>query len=224
MNLNKLLKKIREENEMSQEAMGKRLGVSKSLITQMEGETKNISDKTITKLYDLFPLYKKKIDEALLQDKVGKVKELSENISENTLSKFIKEVKIKGEEVKIPVYNFIIKSDGLIDKNKFEMEEFLLPTKLKNYKNIFALKINGENEKHNLEDNQVLIIRPSNTKWEELDGKLVVIQYNEEMFAKLVKFEDYKPFLYNLNTTYPPIEIDKDISLIGTVAFSIIEF
>ena len=224
MNLNKLLKQIREENEMSQEAMGKRLGVSKSLITQMEGETKNISDKTITKLYDLFPLYKKKIDEALLLDKVGKVKELSENISENILSKYIKETKIKGEEVKIPVYDFIIKSDGLIDKNKFEMEEFLLPTKLKNYKNIFALKINGENEKHNLEDNQILIIRPSDTKWEELDEKLVVVQYNEKMFAKLVKFENYKPFLYNLNTTYPPIEIDEDISLIGTVAFSIIEF
>lgn len=220
MKLNKLFKKIREEMGLSQEAMSVRLGVSRSLVTQMEKETKNISDKTVTKLYELFPIYKKKIDEALLQDKVEEAKELSEN----NLSEYISESKIKANDIKFPVYNFVLKSDGFIDKNKFVMEEYLIPTKLKKYKNMYGLKIEGENEKYNLSDKQVLIIGFINVKWEELNEKTVVVEIDGKTYAKLVKFENYEPFLFNYNDTYPPIKITNEIKLIGVVALSFIEF
>ncbi len=52
-----LLKKIREEYGYSVYEMGEKLGVSQTQVNQLENGNKNITEKYITKVCEVFPTY-----------------------------------------------------------------------------------------------------------------------------------------------------------------------
>ena len=219
MKLSELLKRMREETGLTQADLRARLNVSKSLVSQMEAGTKNISKTTIDKLYKLFPEYKLEIDKAITEDKLSSIKEITSkepNISE------LMQI-IESESYNIKVYNLDISKDGEINLNsKYDKEEIVIPAKARKYKNLFGIRIHGNGTR--VEDQELLVIHPeSKFEWERLNDKIVYVEINKKKYVKQLKYENYKPYLFNFNDVYPPIEVSENVKLLGIMVYSIKE-
>ena len=59
---------------------------------------------------------------------------------------------------------------------------------------------------------------------EEMNNKKIVVEVGNEKLLRIVKFENYKPYLYSLNEVYPPIEVTPDITCIGSIIYLLREF
>lgn len=84
----------------------------------------------------------------------------------------------------------------------------------------FIVKISGESMEPNFYNGDRLIVDTTQSKeWQFLEGYVVVVQINHEVFIKLVKFENSVPEFHSLNKKFVPIKIkDSDkVKCIGVV-------
>ena len=212
MGLPELLKKMRNEKNMSLEKLGELLGVSRTFINQIELGNKKLSKMTYNGLIKIFPTYKEEIDKAIKEDEIKKIpKEIMENL--------LKEV--KSIEYKVNIYKFDTAEDGLLNLEEFEIKELVLPAELKKEKRLFGLRVQGS--KGNLENNDLLVVKAINQSWDKLNEKIVVVEINKKRYAKLLKYNNYEPYLYNYNDIYSPIQVTQEVKLIGVVCFALRE-
>ena len=197
---------------MSLEKLGELLGVSRTFVNQIELGNKKLPKATYDGLIKIFPTYKTEIDKAIKEDEIKKIpKEVLENL--------LKEVEIT--EHKINIYKFDIAENGLLNLDEFEIKELVLPVELKKEKKLFGLRVQGNTG--NLGNNDLLVVKPTNISWEKLNEKIVVVEINKKRYAKLLKYDNYEPYLYNYNSIYSPIKVTQEIKLIGVVDFALRE-
>ncbi len=240
MKSSELLKKIREDNKLSQKQLADMLGVSKSLVAQTEIETKGLSKNTIDKLKELFPDYSDDIDNAVIEDKAIKVADMAKTIpfkhlrnalahgADINLEAYLAELNevgsyISSDNYSIKVYNLEVSTNGGINLNsKSDNEEIVLPAKMRKYKNLFGVRIQGDGTR--VENQELLVMNPdSKLGWEKLNDKIVFVEINKKKYIKHVKYDNYKPYLYSFNNIHPPVEVTEDVKLLGVMAYSIRE-
>ncbi|MCP1226531.1 LexA family transcriptional regulator [Sebaldella sp. S0638] len=208
-----LLKKIREEYGYSVYEMGEKLGVSQTQVNQLENGNKNITEKYIMKVCEVFPTYKKQLMKSFY---LGQLKKIREKIPEG-----IEILKTENIEAELPLY-IASAGTGLLAMDEDEKTiKLTLPPEIVKIKNIFSVIVHGDSMLPEYRDRDVLILDPNFYTYVELADQDVVIQKNGERYIKQLRFKNFEPYLYSYNEIYPPIPCceEDEVKILGVVIF-----
>ncbi len=208
-----LLKKIREEYGYSVYEMGEKLGVSQTQVNQLENGNKNITEKYITKVCEVFPTYKRQLMKSFY---LGQLKKIREKIPEG-----IEILKTENIETELPLYIASAGTGLLVMDEDEKTIKLTLPPEIVKIKNIFSVIVHGDSMLPEYRDRDVLILDPNFSTYEELADQDVVIQKNGERYIKQLRFKNFEPYLYSYNEIYPPIPCceEDEVKILGVVIF-----
>lgn len=199
MNMGERIKQLRLEKGLTQEELGKYIGVKKAAIMKYEkGNVKNMKRsaiETLSKLFNVSPSYLMCLDEPKLDE----------------LGNPVVPVPILG--IVKAGYNYLAQENWIgtvdIDKKLFDSGE------------LFALKVHGDSMSPVLIENDIVIVRKQN---DFENGDIVVAIINsDEATIKKGKKSDKSILLQPLNTEYEPLIFTHDemktipVEIVGVV-------
>lgn len=188
MNMGERIKQLRIANGLTQEELGKYLGVQKSAIRKYEkGSVQNIKRSSIEKMSNLF------------------------KVSPSYLMCLEDETKIKNKTfATIPLLSDFQNNLDTSKKN-FYLKDVVINDKLP--QDTFALQIHDSSMSPLLDINDIAIIT-ENFTFE--NGQICLISTNDIiMIRKILKFDDY--YELQAFNPYYPTEKNKEIDIIGRV-------
>lgn len=185
MSFGKLINKIRSERSESLKDFGEKLGVSHAFIDQIEKGISKPSKKFLEKTMQAFPLQKSKLLTEYFKEEMPDA--VLDEIKGEMRSEFKDEL-VTIKATKIPVYGLASAGSGAFEVDNVEMLEVLLPESLKDRKNLYGLKVNGDSMEPKFENGDVLILDDCIPSIEELHNKEVVVLLNDKKYLKKLKF------------------------------------
>ena len=226
MNINDLLKEIRESRKNTYEEMGKILGVSHTYISEIEKGRRNVSKNMYNKMLEKFPLYKKRIEEAYFNNIVpDNLKNFERPTNQLPVSN-IEKTEITNF-IEIPLYGLASAGNGKINYDE-EIEKIVLP---KIYgtlsQNDFATRVSGDSMEPYYHHGDIVVIDVDDVDIRALNGKEAVIDLGEERYLKRIIFEEYtgKLILRSFNPAYADIVVSnhdvEEVRCLGTVSMVI---
>lgn len=200
MNMGERIKQLRQEKGLTQEELGKYIGVKKAAIMKYEkGNVKNMKRsaiETLSKLFNVSPSYLMCLDEP-------KIDSLGNQVVEIPLLGVVK-----------AGYNYLAEENwiGTIDADKSLVGD---------RNDFFALKVHGNSMSPALIEDDIVIIK----KQDDFEnGDIVVAIINgEEATIKKGKKSDNSILLQPLNTNYEPLIFTYDemktipVTIVGVV-------
>ena len=216
MTIDKLIEKIRTEHGYSFGIMGEKVGFSKAMMEAVEKKKSPVSRNVLEGLIKAFPIYENQLIKAYLNQFLRE--DLQERISVGNLKRVEKE----ADKYKLKTYLFQSAGSGEIDLDSYEEIEYPLPVEVgkKIQKNGYVFKVQGENMKPNLLENDIIVFYKEEFQgWEAVDSRLILVEKNDKMFMRKLFFDEGKPFLVSFNPRlYPKLEVTEDTKYIGQLS------
>lgn len=199
MSFGKTFKEIRLKNNDSLRGLGEKIDISFSYIDQIEKGLRPINKDILEKFIKVYPLYKKQLEKAYL-DEI-----MPESLKGSTFN--MEEQKVNT--VILPVYGKASAGNGYIN---LDQEIYYFPIKKGNFSDrSFLVEINGNSMEPTLEDGDYALVDPDNIDY--VKNKIYVVTYNDESFIKRMVIDNKSKIimLKSDNPEYEDILITKDM-------------
>ena len=201
MSFGKTFKEIRLKNNDSLRGLGEKIDISFSYIDQIEKGLRPINKDILEKFIKVYPLYKKQLEKAYL-DEI-----MPESLKGSTFN--IEEQKVNT--VILPVYGKASAGNGYIN---LDQEIYYFPIKKGDFSDrSFLVEISGNSMEPTLEDGDYALVDPDNIDY--VKNKIYVVTYNDESFIKRMVM-DAKSKIVMLKSDSPEYEdilITKDMQV-----------
>ena len=201
MSFGKTFKEIRLKNNDSLRGLGEKIDISFSYIDQIEKGLRPINKDILEKFIKVYPLYKKQLEKAYL-DEI-----MPESLKGSTFN--MEEQKVNT--VILPVYGKASAGNGYIN---LDQEIYYFPIKKGNFSDrSFLVEINGNSMEPTLEDGDYALVDPDNIDY--VKNKIYVVTYNDESFIKRMVMDAKSKIvmLKSDNPEYEDILITKDMQV-----------
>ena len=201
MSFGKTFKEIRLKNNDSLRGLGEKIDISFSYIDQIEKGLRPINKDILEKFIKVYPLYKKQLEKAYL-DEI-----MPESLKGSTFN--IEEQKVNT--VILPVYGKASAGNGYIN---LDQEIYYFPIKKGDFSDrSFLVEINGNSMEPTLEDGDYALVDPDNIDY--VKNKIYVVTYNDESFIKRMVMDAKSKIvmLKSDNPEYEDILITKDMQV-----------
>lgn len=201
MSFGKTFKEIRLKNNDSLRGLGEKIDISFSYIDQIEKGLRPINKDILEKFIKVYPLYKKQLEKAYL-DEI-----MPESLKGSTFN--MEEQKVNT--VILPVYGKASAGNGYIN---LDQEIYYFPIKKGNFSDrSFLVEINGNSMEPTLEDGDYALVDPDNIDY--VKNKIYVVTYNDESFIKRMVIDNKSKIimLKSDNPEYEDILITKDMQV-----------
>lgn len=201
MAFGEIFKEIRLKNNDSLRGLGEKIDISFSYIDQIEKGLRPINKDILEKFIKVYPLYKKQLEKAYL-DEI-----MPESLKGSTFN--MEEQKVNT--VILPVYGKASAGNGYIN---LDQEIYYFPIKKGNFSDrSFLVEINGNSMEPTLEDGDYALVDPDNIDY--VKNKIYVVTYNDESFIKRMVADGKSKIvmLKSDNPEYEDILITKDMQV-----------
>nr|DAS14734.1 MAG TPA: Repressor protein CI [Caudoviricetes sp.] len=201
MSFGKTFKEIRLKNNDSLRGLGEKIDISFSYIDQIEKGLRPINKDILEKFIKVYPLYKKQLEKAYL-DEI-----MPESLKGSTFN--IEEQKVNT--VILPVYGKASAGNGYIN---LDQEIYYFPIKKGDFSDrSFLVEISGNSMEPTLEDGDYALVDPDNIDY--VKNKIYVVTYNDESFIKRMVMDAKSKIvmLKSDNPEYEDILITKDMQV-----------
>ena len=201
MSFGKTFKEIRLKNNDSLRGLGEKIDISFSYIDQIEKGLRPINKDILEKFIKVYPLYKKQLEKAYL-DEI-----MPESLKGSTFN--MEEQKVNT--VILPVYGKASAGNGYIN---LDQEIYYFPVKKGDFSDrSFLVEISGNSMEPTLEDGDYALVDPDNIDY--VKNKIYVVTYNDESFIKrmVVDGKSKIVMLKSDNPEYEDILITKDMQV-----------
>lgn len=201
MAFGEIFKEIRLKNNDSLRGLGEKIDISFSYIDQIEKGLRPINKDILEKFIKVYPLYKKQLEKAYL-DEI-----MPESLKGSTFN--MEEQKVNT--VILPVYGKASAGNGYINLDR---EIYYFPIKKGNFSDrSFLVEINGNSMEPTLEDGDYALVDPDNIEY--VKNKIYVVTYNDESFIKRMVIDTKSKIvmLKSDNPEYEDILITKDMQV-----------
>ncbi|WP_339124746.1 XRE family transcriptional regulator [Fusobacterium nucleatum] len=201
MSFGKTFKEIRLKNNDSLRGLGEKIDISFSYIDQIEKGLRPINKDILEKFIKVYPLYKKQLEKAYL-DEI-----MPESLKGSTFN--MEEQKVNT--VILPVYGKASAGNGYIN---LDQEIYYFPIKKGDFSDrSFLVEINGNSMEPTLEDGDYALVDPDNIDY--VKNKIYVVTYNDESFIKRMVMDAKSKIvmLKSDNPEYEDILITKDMQI-----------
>ena len=201
MSFGKTFKEIRLKNNDSLRGLGEKIDISFSYIDQIEKGLRPINKDILEKFIKVYPLYKKQLEKAYL-DEI-----MPESLKGSTFN--IEEQKVNT--VILPVYGKASAGNGYIN---LDQEIYYFPIKKGDFSDrSFLVEISGNSMEPTLEDGDYALVDPDNIDY--VKNKIYVVTYNDESFIKRMVMDAKSKIvmLKSDNPEYEDILITKDMQI-----------
>lgn len=201
MNFGQALKEIRMKNGDSLRKLSEKTDIVFTYIDRLEKGTVPINKNLLEKIIKAYPLYKKQLEKAYL-DEI-----MPESLKGSTFN--MEEQKVNT--VILPVYGKASAGNGYIN---LDQEIYYFPIKKGDFSDrSFLVEINGNSMEPTLEDGDYALVDPDNIDY--LKNKIYVVTYNDESFIKRMVVDDRSKIvmLKSDNPEYEDILITKDMQV-----------
>lgn len=201
MNFGQILKEIRIKNGDSLRKLSEKTDIVFTYIDRLEKGTVPINKNLLEKIIKAYPLYKKQLEKAYL-DEI-----MPESLKGSTFN--MEEQKVNT--VILPVYGKASAGNGYIN---LDQEIYYFPIKKGNFSDrSFLVEINGNSMEPTLEDGDYALVDPDNIDY--VKNKIYVVTYNDESFIKRMVVDDKSKIvmLKSDNPEYEDILITKDMQV-----------
>lgn len=201
MSFGKTFKEIRLKNNDSLRGLGEKIDISFSYIDQIEKGLRPINKDILEKFIKVYPLYKKQLEKAYL-DEI-----MPESLKGSTFN--MEEQKVNT--VILPVYGKASAGNGYIN---LDQEIYYFPIKKGDFSDrSFLVEISGNSMEPTLEDGDYALVDPDNIDY--VKNKIYVVTYNDESFIKRMVMDAKSKIvmLKSDNPEYEDILITKDMQV-----------
>jgi len=201
MNFGQTLKEIRIKNGDSLRKLSEKTDIVFTYIDRLEKGTVPINKNLLEKIIKAYPLYKKQLEKAYL-DEI-----MPESLKGSTFNM----EKQKVNTVILPVYGKASAGNGYIN---LDQEIYYFPIKKGNFSDrSFLVEINGNSMEPTLEDGDYALVDPDNIDY--VKNKIYVVTYNDESFIKRMVMDAKSKIvmLKSDNPEYEDILITKDMQV-----------
>ncbi|MCW0263094.1 LexA family transcriptional regulator [Fusobacterium vincentii] len=201
MAFGEIFKEIRLKNNDSLRGLGEKIDISFSYIDQIEKGLRPINKDILEKFIKVYPLYKKQLEKAYL-DEI-----MPESLKGSTFNM----EKQKVNTVILPVYGKASAGNGYIN---LDQEIYYFPIKKGDFSDrSFLVEINGNSMEPTLEDGDYALVDPDNIDY--VKNKIYVVTYNDESFIKRMVVDNKSKIvmLKSDNPEYEDILITKDMQV-----------
>ncbi|WP_338943696.1 XRE family transcriptional regulator [Fusobacterium nucleatum] len=201
MSFGKTFKEIRLKNNDSLRGLGEKIDISFSYIDQIEKGLRPINKDILEKFIKVYPLYKKQLEKAYL-DEI-----MPESLKGSTFNM----EKQKVNTVILPVYGKASAGNGYIN---LDQEIYYFPIKKGDFSDrSFLVEISGNSMEPTLEDGDYALVDPDNIDY--VKNKIYVVTYNDESFIKRMVMDAKSKIvmLKSDNPEYEDILITKDMQV-----------
>ena len=201
MAFGEIFKEIRLKNNDSLRGLGEKIDISFSYIDQIEKGLRPINKDILEKFIKVYPLYKKQLEKAYL-DEI-----MPESLKGSTFN--MEEQKVNT--VILPVYGKASAGNGYIN---LDQEIYYFPIKKGNFSDrSFLVEINGNSMEPTLEDGDYALVDPDNIEY--VKNKIYVVTYNDESFIKRMVIDTKSKIvmLKSDNPEYEDVLITKDMQV-----------
>lgn len=201
MNFGQTLKEIRIKNGDSLRKLSEKTDIVFTYIDRLEKGTVPINKNLLEKIIKAYPLYKKQLEKAYL-DEI-----MPESLKGSTFN--MEEQKVNT--VILPVYGKASAGNGYIN---LDQEIYYFPIKKGDFSDrSFLVEINGNSMEPTLEDGDYALVDPDNIDY--VKNKIYVVTYNDESFIKRMVVDDKSKIvmLKSDNPEYEDILITKDMQV-----------
>jgi repressor LexA len=208
MKAGEFLKEYRKSKKWRAVDLAEKLYCSQVFISNIENGKRKIPDTLLEQL--------KKIMDSENYDKLANLVIL-EKSPQKIKDEFLELKELKTlEQKKIPYFSDIQASAGFdCYNNSATIKEYIeVPKELAKKHNI-AITVNGDSMEPEIKNNDIIIVDTCDI--EQVNNKIVVINYKDVMYLKKIVKENNDIFLVSINPYYPKIKIkDKeDLKIIG---------
>lgn len=201
MNFGQALKEIRIKNGDSLRKLSEKTDIVFTYIDRLEKGTVPINKNLLEKIIKAYPLYKKQLEKAYL-DEI-----MPESLKGSTFN--MEEQKVNT--VILPVYGKASAGNGYIN---LDQEIYYFPIKKGDFSDrSFLVEINGNSMEPTLEDGDYALVDPDNIDY--VKNKIYVVTYNDESFIKRMVMDTKSKIvmLKSDNPEYEDILITKDMQV-----------
>ena len=201
MNFGQTLKEIRIKNGDSLRKLSEKTDIVFTYIDRLEKGTVPINKNLLEKIIKAYPLYKKQLEKAYL-DEI-----MPESLKGSTFNM----EKQKVNTVILPVYGKASAGNGYIN---LDQEIYYFPIKKGDFSDrSFLVEISGNSMEPTLEDGDYALVDPDNIDY--VKNKIYVVTYNDESFIKrmVVDGKSKIVMLKSDNPEYEDILITKDMQV-----------
>lgn len=201
MNFGQTLKEIRIKNGDSLRKLSEKTDIVFTYIDRLEKGTVPINKNLLEKIIKAYPLYKKQLEKAYL-DEI-----MPESLKGSTFNM----EKQKVNTVILPVYGKASAGNGYIN---LDQEIYYFPVKKGDFSDrSFLVEISGNSMEPTLEDGDYALVDPDNIDY--VKNKIYVVTYNDESFIKRMVVDDKSKIimLKSDNPEYEDILITKDMQV-----------
>ena len=201
MNFGQTLKEIRIKNGDSLRKLSEKTDIVFTYIDRLEKGTVPINKNLLEKIIKAYPLYKKQLEKAYL-DEI-----MPESLKGSTFNM----EKQKVNTVILPVYGKASAGNGYIN---LDQEIYYFPIKKGDFSDrSFLVEINGNSMEPTLEDGDYALVDPDNIDY--VKNKIYVVTYNDESFIKRMVMDAKSKIvmLKSDNPEYEDILITKDMQV-----------
>lgn len=199
MSFGKTFKEIRLKNNDSLRGLGEKIDISFSYIDQIEKGLRPINKDILEKFIKVYPLYKKQLEKAYLDEIMPEsLKGSAFNMEEQKVNTVI-----------LPVYGKASAGNGYIN---LDQEIYYFPVKKGDFSDrSFLVEISGNSMEPTLEDGDYALVDPDNIDYAK--NKIYVVTYNDESFIKrmVIDIKSKIIMLKSDNPEYEDILITKDM-------------
>ena len=201
MSFGKTFKEIRLKNNDSLRGLGEKIDISFSYIDQIEKGLRPINKDILEKFIKVYPLYKKQLEKAYLDEIMPEsLKGSTFNMEEQKVNTII-----------LPVYGKASAGNGYIN---LDQEIYYFPIKKGDFSDrSFLVEISGNSMEPTLEDGDYALVDPDNIDY--VKNKIYVVTYNDESFIKRMVMDAKSKIvmLKSDNPEYEDILITKDMQV-----------
>lgn len=201
-----IIKKYREKNNLTKEELGNLIGVSGSYCSRIEKGKSAISVKLMKNLIEKLNISEEDAKILKQQQAINKTPEY--------YATELKEIKEKIEIANLKEDTIIIKKHGIASAGCGKINFSDLNEDVQVYannfgKNIFAVEVEGDSMEPEIKDGSILIVDPDKKEWIDIEDKIAVVSYNEEVYVKRIRLNNSGRIiiLESLNPKYRDITI-----------------
>ena len=201
MTFGQTLKEIRIKNGDSLRKLSEKTDIVFTYIDRLEKGTVPINKNLLEKIIKAYPLYKKQLEKAYL-DEI-----MPESLKGSTFNM----EKQKVNTVILPVYGKASAGNGYIN---LDQEIYYFPVKKGDFSDrSFLVEISGNSMEPTLEDGDYALVDPDNIDY--VKNKIYVVTYNDESFIKRMVMDAKSKIvmLKSDNPEYEDILITKDMQV-----------
>ncbi len=201
-----ILEKIRIKKDFNKKEMSEVLGISDSFYSRIETGKKPISKKLLEKIITSFNLTDEEIKELKQQQFLIRTPDfLYGELVELSKVKRLEEIQKK----KIILKKIGIASAGTGKMNFCDVGETVEVDDQNFNSRVFAMEVEGDSMEPEILEGSIIIIDPDRKEWEDINGKIALVGYYDEIFVKRVNLNNNGRIilLESINPKYSPITI-----------------